>query len=327
MARTEEKVAHARTSSTAANLPLTDRMARSQITLLLFLLTALGAAGPVLAERVSPRGGGGLTPPRAADTVTVLAAGDIAACTRGSWLTARLLDSLDGRIIVPGDAAYFSAQDRNPYRTCYDTTWGRHKARTHPVPGNHDADPDGMRRYFDYFGDAAGPKPGAYYSFDVGAWHVVALNSNIAMEPDSEQGRWAAADLAANRARCTMAVMHHPRFSSGPHEKGSGPASIWPLLESSGVDLVLSAHDHLYERLAPMRTNGVRDDARGVRQFVVGTGGNLLYGFGRIHRNSQSRQNRVHGLLKLTLAPESYAWQFVPASRTTFRDSGRSACH
>lgn len=290
------------------------------------VVAAVVAGGPALAER-SPGDPDESAQVQKADTVTVLAAGDIAACTRGAWLTARLLDSLDGRIIVPGDAAYFSVRDRNPYRTCYDTTWGRHKARTHPVPGNHDSDSHGMRRYFEYFGDAAGPQPGGYYSFDVGAWHVIALNSNIAMGPDSEQGRWAASDLADNRARCTMAVMHHPRFSSGPHEKSSAPASIWPLLESSGVDVVLSAHDHLYERLAPMRSDGVRDDARGIRQFVVGTGGNLLYGFGRIHRNSQSRQNHVHGLLELTLAPESYAWQFVPASRTRFRDSGRSTCH
>jgi acid phosphatase type 7 len=259
-------------------------------------------------------------------TVVVLAAGDIAACTRGSFLTARLLDSLPGQILVPGDAAYFSRQHRDPYGTCYDSTWGRHKARTRPVPGNHDADPDGMRRYFAYFGAAAGPQPGGYYSFRLGAWHVVALNSNLPMGPDSDQGRWLARTLAENPTRCALAFMHHPRFSSGPHERSPHAVAAWPLLERGGVDVLISAHDHVYERLAPMRGTGARDDARGVRQFVVGTGGNTLYGFSRVHPNSQSRQNRVHGLLKLTLAPDAYAWEFVPAAGTSFRDAGRWRC-
>lgn len=289
-------------------------------------MAVLGVGAPALLEWLSPSAGRLHAQVVSPDTAVVLAAGDIAACTRGSWLTARLLDSLDGQIIVPGDAAYSSQRDKNPFRTCYDTTWGRHKSRTRPVPGNHDADPDGMRRYFDYFGEAAGPKPGGYYSFDLGTWHVLALNSNIGMGPESEQGQWAAMDLAANRARCTLAVMHHPRFSSGPHEKAAAPLEIWPLLERGGVDVVVSAHDHLYERLAPMRASGARDDAHGVRQFVVGTGGNTLYGIGRVHANSQSRQNYVHGVLKLTLAPDGYAWQFVAASRTKFTDSGRASC-
>ena len=260
-------------------------------------------------------------------SVVVLTAGDIAACTPGSSLTARILDTIPGTIVIPGDAAYYSSVNRQPYRTCFDTTWGRHKARIRPVPGNHDADPDGMKRYFDYFGDAAGPRPGGYYSFDIGDWHVIALNSNIAMGPSSPQGQWAARDLASNSRRCTMAVMHHPRFSSGPHPPEPTTAGIWPLLDSAGVDLVVSGHDHLYERLAPMRANGRRDYTRGIRTFVVGVGGNMLYGFGAIHPASERRQNRVYGILKLTLSPRSYAWEFIPAQRTTFRDSGRAPCH
>ena len=258
--------------------------------------------------------------------VVVLAAADIAACTRGAWLTARILDSIDGPILIAGDAAYWSRSDPQPYRTCFDTTWGRHKSRVRPVPGNHDADADGMRRYFEYFGDAAGPRPGGYYSFDVGAWHVIALNSNIAMGAGSPQREWAAADLAQSRGKCTIAVMHHPRFSSGPHTPDARAAQIWPLLDSAGVDILIAGHDHIYERLAPMRTDGRRDATRGIRTFVVGTGGNTLYGFGAIHPNSERRQNRVLGVLKLTLEPSRYAWEFVPAERTSFRDSGQAAC-
>lgn len=184
-----------------------------------------------------------------------------------------------------------------------------------------------MKRYFDYFGDAAGPRPGGYYAFDAGAWRVFALNSNIPLAPGSEQGDWLEAQLAANRARCTMVVMHHPRFSSGPHAKSGIAKSVWPVLERYGVELAIAAHDHTYERLAPMKADGTRDDRRGVRQFVVGTGGNLLYGWGKIHPHSQARQNAVHGILKLTLRPDGYRWEFMPAGRTRFRDRGQATCH
>lgn len=267
-------------------------------------------------------------PAQGRDTVAVaLVAGDIAACTRGASLTARLLDSLGGTILIPGDAAYWSRQHPRPYEMCFDTTWGRHKARIRPVPGNHDADPDGMRRYFDYFGDAAGPQPGGYYSFTLGAWRIIALNSNIAMDAESQQGRWLAAELAANSGQCTLVVMHHPRFSSGPHEANPGVAAAWRALDAAGVDIVVSGHDHIYERLAPMRADGRLDRARGIRSFVVGVGGNALYGFGRAHPHSDKRQNRLYGLLRLELSAGAYRWEFVPATRSTFRDVGRGRCH
>ena len=266
--------------------------------------------------------------PLASDSSAVLiAAGDIAACTSGASQTARLLDNLPGTIIVAGDAGYPSRRDPNPYKTCYDSTWGRHKERTRPVPGNHDMQPRSvMRMYFNYFGEAAGQEPDGYYSFDVGRWHVLALNSTIPMSPRSKQGRWVAADLEANQAKCTLAFMHHPRFSSGPHSKAFSTRDVFPLLVKGGVDIVISAHDHIYERFSPMLADGSLDKA-GVRQFVVGTGGNMLYPVQSIEPNSEISSNEAHGVLKLTLHPSSYAWEFVPVEGSTFRDVGRSECH
>jgi 3',5'-cyclic AMP phosphodiesterase CpdA len=257
----------------------------------------------------------------------LLAAGDVASCSGGSVLTARIIDSIPGAIIVAGDAAYWSQNHPDPYVTCFAPTWGRHKSRVRPVPGNHDAEPGMLKKYFAYFGDAAGKEPDGYYSFDLGEWHVLALNSTIAMDRDSEQGRWMVRDLGANTKRCTLAYMHHPRFSSGPHSRNPDVEAAFELLERSGVDVVISAHDHIYERLAPMRANGARDDRSGVRQFVVGTGGNGLYRIRAVHRNSERRQTRVYGVLKLTLRSVDYSWEFVPASPTSFRDTGTARCH
>jgi hypothetical protein len=263
----------------------------------------------------------------APDTDAVLlAAGDIAACTSGAFLTARLLDSLAGEIIVAGDAAYASERDPNPYKTCFDSTWGRHRKRIHPVPGNHDAEPRVIRRYFDYFGASAGDSPGGYYSFDVGQWHVVALNSTIDLRPRSRQGKWLAADLAAHPALCVLAFMHHPRFSSGPHTKQPWVLAIFPLLDSAGVDVVVSAHDHIYERFAPMHDDGSSDE-RGVRQFVVGTGGNALYAIEQLQSNSEAHDIDDNGILKLTLHPRGYAWEFIPAAASDFHDAGSGTCH
>jgi hypothetical protein len=256
----------------------------------------------------------------------VLAAGDIAACTEGAYYTALLLDRLPGEILVLGDAAYASRRNPNPYRTCYDSTWGRHKERTHPVQGNHDVELGMARKYFEYFGAKAGPRPEGYYSFNVGQWHVLALNSTIPMTPRSKQGRWVTADLAANQAKCTLAFMHHPRFSSGPHSKLTPPVAVFPVLEKAGVDIVISAHDHIYERFAPMNADG-ETDTLGIRQFVVGTGGNGLYEIAEVRRNSEARSNESFGVLKLTLEPASYRWEFVSITPGSYSDTGSTRCH
>lgn len=259
------------------------------------------------------------------DTVgVVLAAGDVATCGSGAERTARQLAALHGTIIVLGDAAYASRSDPDPYRTCYDSTWGRFRGRTRSVMGNHDA---AMRdAYFAYFREAAGPRPGGYYSFEAGPWHVLALNSTIDVGPSSPQMRWVSADLAAHRTRCTLAVMHHPRFSSGPHADEDRLAPLWSMLARAGVDVVVAAHDHIYERFAPMNAGGDRDPG-GVRLFVVGTGGAPRYRVARVARNSEARSAAAHGVLRLTLFRDRYGWEFIPAARSTFRDAGSGTCN
>jgi hypothetical protein len=288
---------------------------------------ALGAGSPAAALQSSTS-----QPPPAAgqgtsdSIVTILAAGDIAACSGGELATARLVDSLKGQVIVIGDAAYASRRDPNPYLSCFDPSWGTFKERIRPVLGNHDYEPSMIRKYFAYFGEAAGPEPGGYYSFDVGRWHVIALNSNLDTGPRSRQGKWLAEDLAANTSKCTVAIMHHPRFSSGPHAPYWTTRAAFIALDSAQVDVILTAHDHTYERFVPMDVEGKpADDAP--RQFVVGTGGAPMYKIKRVEKGSEVHQDEFFGVLKLTLAPDSYEWEFVSVQGQAFRDSGRSACH
>lgn len=261
----------------------------------------------------------------ATDSAVVLAAGDIATCQRGARETGRILDETPGRILVPGDVAYASRRHKNPYRDCYEPAWGRFKDRTYPVPGNHDAEYIDM--YFDYFGPLAGPRPEGYYSFDVGAWHILALNSTVAMGPLSAQGRWVREDLAAHPTKCTLAFMHHPRFSSGQRQPIRAIMPMWELMDSAGIDVVIAGHDHFYERFAPMRADGLRDDSAGIRQFIVGTGGAARVRIRSISANSAQRTDETFGVLKLVLWPDRYSWEFIPTARSRFRDTGSGTCH
>ncbi len=198
----------------------------------------------------------------------------------GAEITAGLLDGLTGTVAVLGDTAYENGTP-DEFARCYEPTWGRHKARTRPAVGNHEYGTPGAAGYFAYFGAAAGEAGKGWYSYDLGAWHVVALNSNCSLvgcQAGSEQEQWLRADLAANGARCTVAYMHHPRFSSGNVHGGSSAVDpLWRALEADGAELVLAGHDHDYERFAPQTASGALDVERGVRQFVVGTGGRPLY--------------------------------------------------
>jgi acid phosphatase type 7 len=258
--------------------------------------------------------------------VTVMAAGDIAACLGGELLTARLLENTTGPILVLGDAAYESKSNPDPYDACFDPSWGSFKARVRPVIGNHDFQPHMIRRYFDYFGEAAGPQPGGYYSFDAGRWHVIALNSNIDVGPRSKQGKWLADDLAANTSKCTLAFMHHPRFSSGPHNPQWTTRAAYIALDSAQVEIVVSGHDHTYERFRPMDVEGnPLDDAP--RQFVVGTGGGAMYQIKKAEKGSEVHQDRNFGVLKLTLAPDSYTWEYLSVEGFSFTDSGSGRCY
>lgn len=245
--------------------------------------------------------------------------------------TARLLDVIPGTVFTAGDNVYPSGS-RAEFERHYEPTWGRHKARTHPVPGNHDYRTNGGGDYFAYFGGAAGEPGRAYRSFDLGAWHVVLLDSNCAMNEGgcaegSAQERWLRADLAAADARCTVAIWHAARFSSGPHGGAQDMDALWRVLHEHGVELLISGHDHAYERFAPMDAEGWLDRQTGVRQIVVGTGGARLHRFERTSPNSEVASDATFGVLVLELFEDRYDWRFVPVAGSTFTDAGSTTCH
>lgn len=217
------------------------------------------------------------------------------------------------------------------FQASYDSSWGRVKPITRPVVGNHEYLVSPGTGYYTYFGAAAGDPAKGWYSFDLGAWHVVALNSNCSSiggcGPGSPQETWLAADLAAHPGVCTLAAWHQPRFSSGNH--GDDPAydAFWRDLYDAGADVVLNGHDHEYERFAPQTPDGAADPERGVREFVVGTGGKNQTPFPLVRANSEVRSTGTFGVLKLTLHAASYDWEFVPAPPGTFTDSGSAPCH
>jgi hypothetical protein len=267
----------------------------------------------------------------AAEALTVFAAGDVGSCeSDGDERTARLLAGRRGPILALGDLAYDRGTARE-FAECYAPSWGRLKERTHPVPGNHEyKEHDAAAPYFAYFGAAAGTPGEGWYSFGIGGWHFVALNSNCdevgGCGRSSPQGRWLAADLAAHPAPCTLAFWHHARFSSGAkHGNTREMAEFWEILAEHGADVILSGHEHVYERFAPQDARG-RADPNGVRQFTVGTGGRSLRGFGEIQPNSEARSGDSFGVLALTLEPAGYAWEFLPAAGFRFVDRGRAAC-
>jgi acid phosphatase type 7 len=267
----------------------------------------------------------------ASDPVLV-GAGDIASCSNdGDERTAKLLDRISGTVFTLGDNVYPSGTAEQ-FDRCYEPTWGRHKNRTRPTPGNHDYRTAGAAGYFAYFGDAAGDPKKGYYSYDLGAWHVVVLNSNCGeiggCQKGSAQEKWLREDLAAHPTPCAVAMWHHPRFSSSiEHGNSAAMADFWRALSEAGVDIVLSGHDHDYERFAPQDADGNPDPARGIREFVVGTGGRSFYQFGQRLPTTEARSNTTHGVLKLTLHPDAYDWQFVPVEGGAFADSGSAKCH
>jgi hypothetical protein len=266
------------------------------------------------------------------DTAVLVGAGDIADCKRiaGAEATARLLDAIPGTVFTLGDHAYPKGT-AHQFADCYDPTWGRHRARTRPTPGNHDYKTKAAAPYFAYFGAAAGEPGKGYYSYDLGSWHVVVLNSNCdevgGCEAGSEQERWLRADLAAQRTECTVAYWHHPRFSSGRHGGAPEMAALWQALYEAGGELAISGHDHVYERFAPQDAAGKLDREHGTRQIVTGSGGKKTTRFAETQPNSEVRATGVFGVLKLTLSPGRYAWEFVPIAGETFKDSGEAVCH
>jgi hypothetical protein len=228
-----------------------------------------------------------------------------------------------------GDLAYPDGSKEN--LACYDKTWGRVKARTRPAPGNHEFHAAGARPYFDYFGAAAGPK-GGYYSYELGTWHIVVLNSECkdigGCDAGSREVRWLRADLAAHPAACTLAYWHKPLFSSGSaHGNDPEMKPLWQALYDANAEVVVNGHDHNYERFAPQNPDGGSDAARGIREFVVGTGGKNHRPMALSKPNSESRNADTFGVLKLTLRAEAYDWQFIPEAGKSFTDSGTGKCH
>ncbi len=251
------------------------------------------------------------SPPPVIPVSTILVgAGDIATCEGGgSASTAALLDTIPGTVFTAGDNVY----DRgtlDEFNRCYDPTWGRHKQRTYPSPGNHDYATAGAVPYFTYFGEQAGPMGLGYYSFTVGEWHIVSLNSNIPAGPGSPQYEWLRNDLQEHRVACTAAIWHHPVFSSGRNGPQAMMRDTWRLLLESGAELVINGHDHLYERFARLDAAGRPNASAGMREFIAGTGGANLYEFHAIAPGSEARV-AAWGVLKLTLQPNSYQWEFL----------------
>jgi hypothetical protein len=258
---------------------------------------------------------------------TLVGAGDIADCSsEGDEATAELLDSISGTVFTTGDNAYPDGSVAE-FANCYDPTWGRHKARTYPSPGNHDYHTADAAGYFNYFGAAAGEFGKGYYSYDLGAWHIIVLNSIISVETGSPQEQWLRADLAAHPVACTLAYWHYPRFSSGVvHGSDVSMQPLWQALYDHGADMVLAGHEHNYERFAPQNPQGIADPTRGIRQFVIGSGGRSHYSFGNPIANSEVRNDNTYGVLKLTLHATSYTWEFIPEAGKTFTDSGTAPC-
>jgi hypothetical protein len=268
----------------------------------------------------------------------IAAAGDIA-CPPGARVTAGechqattalVLSRLRPTAVLPiGDAQYETGA-LDAFRAAYAPTWGRFNAIVRPVPGNHEYAGDKGAGYYAYFGARAGSSARGYYSYDLGRWHLIALNSNcsiVSCATGSAQVRWLRADLAAHRTRCTLAYWHHPRFSSGLHGNTQTVAPLWRALYDAGADLVLNGHDHDYERFAPQTPAGRADARRGIREFVVGTGGRSHYPIVVPRANSQRRNTATFGVLALTLHRDGYSWRFVPEAGGRFTDSGTGRCH
>ena len=268
-----------------------------------------------------------LTTARPTTDFVLVGAGDIASCDgNGDEATGSLVDGIAGTVFTTGDNAY-PAGTYDEFINCYDPAWGRFKDRTFPSAGNHDYGTEGAAGYFRYFGAAAGNTGEGYYSYELGDWHIIVLNSNLPVASGSTQEQWLRADLAAHPTTCTLAYWHHPLFSSGSLH-GSNPdiKPIWQALYEYHADVVLNGHEHNYERFEPQNPEGISDPAGGIRQFVVGTGGMVRYRFGPPIANSAVRNSDTYGVLKLSLHAGSYSWEFIPEAGKTFTDSGTASC-
>ncbi len=300
---------------------------------LVLLLAVLFGTRPATPGASPSAGASTSTPPASAASAgpsghsseaILLAVGDIAYCgASADEQVGQLASRLPGTIALLGDNAYDhgSATD---YAKCFDPTWGGFLDRIRPVPGNHEYETKEAAAYFAYFGTRVGKIGQGWYSYDLGAWHLIALNSECGAIPggcegkDSAELAWLVKDLVDHPAKCTLAYWHHPRYSSGRHGDNDMTDELWQALADAGADVVLEGHDHDYERMSPIR---------GIRSFVVGTGGRSLYGWPRgPGAHTEVRANDTYGLLQLTLRDADYSWKFIPAAGGSFTDSGSGSC-
>lgn len=266
------------------------------------------------------------SPGAVAASGVLVGAGDIGWCgSAGTALTGRLLDTIPGTVFTAGDNTYMAGTARE-FQECYDPHWGRHKGRTRPVAGNHDYGSPGASPYYAYFGANAGPSGLGYYSYTVGPWLVLALNSEIDLGNGSAQMSWLRNQLATYDGRCAAAIWHRPLFTSGPNGGNADMRDVWQALYDANVDVVINGHEHLYERFARQDPDGRRDPLRGITQFTVGTGGVPLSPVGAIHANSEVRAG-AWGVTVFTFTAHGYAWEFKAAEGFSFADSGVGECH
>jgi hypothetical protein len=267
----------------------------------------------------------------------ILAAGDIADCRRlkaeftKSENTAQVVEAAlaadsNAYVITLGDNTYPIGKP-SEFDECYDKTWGRFKHRTLPSPGNHDYGVPAAHGYYNYFDELAGPDRRGYYKKNLGNWLILSLNSNIQGSPMQEQLAWLQKELQENKSPCTLAFWHHPVFSSGGHGNNDVMLEAWKLLANAKADIVLTSHDHNYERFMPLDARGFRDEKNGIRSFVVGTGGAKLTPMFFPKFTTEIRDNKTHGVLKLLLHSNSYDWEFIPVAGQSFKDHGQANCH
>ncbi|MBC7876111.1 MAG: metallophosphoesterase [Anaerolineales bacterium] len=257
-----------------------------------------------------------------ADSVVLVGAGDISSCDNDNdEATAQLLDNIPGTVFILGDNVYIDGT-YDDFINCYHPTWGRHKDRTRPVPGNHEYFTADAAGYFQYFNNVS-----AYYAYDLGDWRIYALNSEIDVSSTGAQVQWLKNDLAENPRLCVLAYWHKPLWSSRYKDGNDDPyETLWKTLYDAGAELVLNGHIHNYERFKEMNADGLAASP-GLREIVVGTGGVNLDGYVTSLSTSEVRNASTYGVLKLDLSPTKYSWQFVPVAGKTFKDSGNTDCH
>lgn len=267
----------------------------------------------------------------APEPAVILAAGDISSCvTNGDSATAALLDELAGTVLTLGDSVYPDGS-ASQFEDCFDPTWGRHLARIRPTAGNHDYHAKAAGPYFRYFGEAAGDPSKGYYAYELGTWRVYSLNSNCAeivgCGAGSPEVVWLKGDLAANPSQCVLAYWHHPRYSSAEHGSQVAVDGLWDTLYAAGAEIVLSGHDHDYERFAPQSDEDRLDEDAGIVEFVVGTGGFSHYEYRNVLPTSRARNNTTFGVLELTLLEGSWSSRFVPVAGKSYTDTASGTCH